>query len=184
MRRRRYLGLVGASTAVALAGCTGVSTGTLATRVSDQPGDIGDFESVVITTTELRTIPADTDDDVDEMTRRVDAEVDLVDLQGDSSAPVGEAEFETGEYQYLKLVVGAVDATLSGGEDATVTTPGEAPLQFNTTFEIRAGETTTFTADFTPVRQGQSGSYVLQPVAEETTVSYESSDDGTGDETG
>jgi uncharacterized protein YaiE (UPF0345 family) len=182
MERRRYLELVGASTAVALAGCTGASTGTLATRVSDQPGDIGDFESVVISITELRTIPADTDDDVDETSRSVDAEVDLVELQGDSSAPIGEEEFETAEYQYLKLVVGSVDATLSDGDDATVTTPGEAPLQFNTTFEIREGQTTTFTADFTPVRQGQSGSYVLQPVAEETTVSYEGGD-GTGNET-
>ena len=63
MRRRRYLELAGATTAAALAGCTGGgATGTLATRVSDQPGDIGDFESVVVTITELRTRPVEEGD--------------------------------------------------------------------------------------------------------------------------
>jgi len=175
MRRRRYLELAGATTAAALAGCTGGgATGTLATRVSDQPGDISDFDSVVVTVTELRVLPADTEESEDEeITSEVDGEADLVDLQGDDSALVDEAELDTGGYQYLKLGVGAVEATLGDGGDADVTTPGEAPLKFDTSFEIRQGETTTFAADVTPVRQGGSGGYVLQPVAEETTVSYE-----------
>ncbi len=183
MERRRYLELAGATAAAALAGCMGGSaTGTLATRVSDQPGDIGDFESVVVTISELRTRPVDEEDEAEETTRSVDAEADLVELQEENSALVSEVELETDEYQYLKLGIDSVEATLEDGSDATVTTPGEAPLKFNTTFEIREGETTTFTADFTPVQQGATGRYVLQPVAEETTVSYEG--DGNGEETG
>ncbi|GAB7012300.1 hypothetical protein JCM18549_05710 [Halolamina salina] len=51
-------------------------------------------------------------------------------------------------------------------------TPGEAPLQFKQSFEIREGQRTTFTADFTPVKRGQTGTYLLQPVASGTEVSY------------
>ncbi|WP_125920008.1 DUF4382 domain-containing protein, partial [Haloparvum sedimenti] len=49
--RRSYLRATGAAAlgTTALAGCIGTATGTLATRVTDQPGDIGDFESLVVT---------------------------------------------------------------------------------------------------------------------------------------
>jgi hypothetical protein len=53
--RRDYLRATGglaAAGAVGLAGCMGgaeATTGTLATQVSDQPGDIDDFESCLIT---------------------------------------------------------------------------------------------------------------------------------------
>ena len=52
-------------------------------------------------------------------------------------------------------------------------------------FEVREGETTGFTADFTPVKQGQTNEYVLKPVADEVTVSYESEETETdgGNET-
>lgn len=42
------------------------------------------------------------------------------------------------------------------------------------TFEIRGDETASFTADFTPVKRGKTGGYVLKPVADEVTVVYES----------
>ncbi|MEF8937811.1 MAG: hypothetical protein V5A32_07640, partial [Halovenus sp.] len=52
--RRTYLAGVAAAGAVGLAGCSGsdgsgTETGTLATNVTDQPGDIADFESCVVT---------------------------------------------------------------------------------------------------------------------------------------
>ena len=48
--RRTYLQATGAAAlgAAGLAGCVGKATGTLATRVTDQPADIGDFESLVV----------------------------------------------------------------------------------------------------------------------------------------
>jgi hypothetical protein len=103
-------------------------------------------------------------------------QADLVELQDGTSAQVGETELETGEYAYLQLDVTGVDATLSTGDEATVETPGEAPLKFDQAFEIRAGTRTVFTADFTPVKRGQGGSYLLQPVARGTSVEYESTD--------
>jgi len=49
--RRSYLQATGAAAlgTVGLAGCVGRATGTLATHVTDQPADIGDFESLIVT---------------------------------------------------------------------------------------------------------------------------------------
>ena len=49
--RRSYLQATGAAAlgTVGLAGCVGRAVGTLATSVTDQPADIGDFESLVVT---------------------------------------------------------------------------------------------------------------------------------------
>jgi len=195
--RRDYLrasaGLAAAGVA-GLAGCMGgaeAATGTLATRVSDQPGDISDFETCVVTMAGFWVAPESDDgetatstatetssdgEDADREYHEFEEpqEADLVELQGDRSALLGEQELETGTYVSLQLDVTGVDATLADGGEATVETPGEAPLKFTQSFEIRADERTVFTADFTPVRRGRSGSYLLQPVASETSVRYES----------
>ena len=49
--RRTYLQATGAAAlgATGLAGCVGRASGTLATQVTDQPADIDDFESLVVT---------------------------------------------------------------------------------------------------------------------------------------
>jgi hypothetical protein len=190
MQRREYLIATGSVAAGAsLAGCIGSATGTLATQVTDQPGDISDFESCVVTITELRIKPASEDGDDDggnetdgegddtsaEETYEVDdAEADLVELQDGNTQLVDEQELDAGDYEYLKIQVSNVDATLDDGSDADVSTPGNAPLKFNQSFEIREDTRTVFTADFTPVKQGQSGGYVLQPVADGTMVTIES----------
>jgi len=190
--RRTYLkataGLAAAST-VGLAGCSGGSgTGTLSTQVTDQPGDIGDFESCIITMAGfwVKSGSGEEGDDSEE-TETVDEsddreyyefdeaqEADLVQLQDGNTSLIDERELEAGEYAYLQLDVTGVDATLDDGSDATVDTPGDAPLQFKEPFEIRESERTVFTADFTPVKRGQAGGYILQPVASGTNVEYES----------
>ena len=225
MRRREYLiAASGAVLGTGLAGClggngdgsgggdgngdggSGDSTGTLATRVTDQPGDIADFESCVVTVTEIRVKPSEggetateteaaeaaeaDDEEMDsdgEGEARIDvddAEADLVELQDEETELVSEAELETGEYEYLKLAVSNVDAELSGGGDAEVDTPGNAPLKFDESFEVRAETRTVFTADFTPVKRGQQDSYLLKPVAEGVEVEYDSEgESGTETET-
>ncbi|ELZ91059.1 DUF4382 domain-containing protein [Haloferax sulfurifontis] len=175
--RRRFLtsaaGIAAATTA-GLAGCMGTAsatTGTLSTRVSDKPGDIDDFESCVVTVSTVRVKLADGEA---ESLDAGDTALDLVELQGDASALVEEFELETGTYEFLQVEVSETDATLADGSSATIEVPGSAPLKFERSFEIRADETTTFTADFTPVTAGNAGKYVLQPVADEVTVAYES----------
>lgn len=183
--RRTYLTATGATAAgmVGLAGCTGGSaTGTLATQVTDQPGDIDDFESCVVTVVGMWLGPADVDaedgtdgDSTDREYYEYDEpqEADLVDLQGDNTALVDERELEASTHAFLQLDTDGIDATLEDGSSATIETPGEAPLTFNQEFDVREDTRTVFTADFTPVKRGQTGSYVLQPVPDGITVEYE-----------
>jgi len=189
--RRDYLkaagGLAAAST-VGLAGCSGsdAETGTLATRVTDQPGDIGDFESCVITMAGIWVKPASEEATATEESATADTsdareyhefdeaqEADLVQLQDGNTTLVDETELDVDTYEYLQLDVTGVDATLAEGGDATVDTPGDAPLQFTQEYEIRADTRTVFTADFTPVKRGRTDEYILQPVASGTEVEYE-----------
>ncbi|MBV0924617.1 DUF4382 domain-containing protein [Halomicroarcula limicola] len=179
MDRRAFLRSAAAA-GVAVAGCgSDAPTGTLATYVSDRPGAISDFTSCVVSLSELRVLPADETNGTEEhvgselVFKLDDAVVNLVELVGSTSTLAPEQELATGEYAYLKLGVSSVEATLSGGETAMVSTPGDAALKFDRPFEIRAGERTRFTANFAPVPGSGRGRYLLRPVASETTVSYE-----------
>jgi hypothetical protein len=253
--RRTYL--AGAATAgvAGLAGCSssdgdggGNPTGQLATRVTDQPGDIADFESCVVTITGMWLGPAEGEDSEDDEDEQMDdgsaanestdddqmdgddqmddeetedeemdddestdddepedeesegeeggrtyyeydepQEADLVNLQGEQTQLVDDRELDVGSQAFLQLEVDSVDATLESGESAQVEVPGNAPLKFNESFEIRANTRTLFTADFTPVKRGQTGRYNLQPVASGVTVEYEEveaegSEDDDGDD--
>ncbi|WP_436900451.1 DUF4382 domain-containing protein [Halovenus halobia] len=200
MDRRTYLAGLGAAGVAGLAGCSGgtaAATGTLATAVTDQPGDIADFESCVVTIVGIWLAPAGeqssddgentTEDGGENTTEDGESEeggreyiefdepqeADLVELQGESTQLIDERELEVDEYSFMQLDTDGVEATLDNGESATVEVPGNAPLKFNKAFEIRANTRTTFTADFTPVKRGRSGSYNLQPVARGVTVEYE-----------
>lgn len=187
--RRSYLAATGAATAgmIGLAGCTGGdATGTLATQVTDQPGDIADFETVVVTIVGMWLGSTDTDGEAQDDEEPVDREyheydepetADLVDLQGENTALVDERELEVSTYDFLQLDTDGIDATLENGDAATVEVPGDAPLIFNQQFDIREDTRTVFTADFTPVKRGQTGSYVLQPVPDGITVEYQEQDE-------
>lgn len=171
--RRRYLGALGSvAIAGATAGCSGSDgQSTLATHISDQPGDIGDFETLLIQIDGIHVKPQDED----LLQFDADAEADLTELVGEASELVGETELDTGDYEFLQLDAEATEATLSSGDSTTVELPGDAPLKFNAEFEIRSEQMTTFVADFTPVKQGETDRYVLQPVADEVEVSYQDS---------
>jgi len=185
--RRTYLAGTAIAGTAGFAGCLGGGeTGTLATRVTDQPGDIADFESCVVTIVGMWLGPEDAEAGDEEGEEPADREyheydepqeADLVDLQGDNTQLVDESEFDVATYQFLQLDVDGIDATLDGGDSATVGVPGDAPLTFNQEFEIRADARTTFTADFTPVLRGQTDEYLLQPVPDGITVEYEGGDE-------
>ena len=268
LNRRSYLKTTGlaAASMVGLAGCTGdpgdggsggTSFGTLSTSVTDQPNDVGDFESLTVTIDGIWIKPAggsdEESDDSDEETNETeddgndaddvedneetnetntdedteddenvedgedtenneDAEneddeddeddgsgrryiefeepqdADLVQLQGSSTALIDETEVETGDYEFLQLDVASTEGVLTDGSDADVRTPGNAPLKFNTSFEVRADETTRFIADFAPNRTG-NGRYIIRPVASSTTVlygdeEYDGGEDGEADDDG
>ena len=186
--RRTYLAATGAASVgmIGFAGCLGgTGSGTLATQVTDQPGDIGDFESCVVTMVGMWLGPegAEAGDDEDEEPSDREyheydepQEADLVDLQGDATQLVDERDLDTATYEFLQLDTDEIDATLNDGSDATVEVPGEAPLTFNEEFDIQEDTRTTFTADFTPVQRGGAGGYILQPVPEGISVEYDDSE--------
>ena len=227
MNRRKYLEGLGAVVATgAVAGCAGAGVddgngdsggedehGLLSTSITDQPNDIGDFESLVVTIEGIWVKPDDADDgdaseeeedadgdtdadgeededaDVDQGSGRryiefeEPQEADLVGLQGDETQLIDETELETGEYGFLQLDVSETTGTLEDGDEAVVETPGNAPLQFQQAFEIRAEERTRFIADFAPFRRG-TGEYLIRPVASGTRVLYGDEEyDGGDDET-
>lgn len=183
--RRPYLKAAGIATTgmVGLAGCLSAGeAGTLATQVTDQPGDIADFESCVVAIVGMWLGPEeattgeeeDAEPDGREYYEYDDPQqADLVKLQDGQTQLVDERELEVDSFAFLQLDVDGIDATLEDGSSATVEVPGEAPLTFNEQFEIRDDTRTVFTADFTPVRRGQGDEYLLQPVPEGITVEYE-----------
>jgi hypothetical protein len=206
--------------------------GFLSTSVTDQPNDIGDFESLVVTLEGIWVKPAGTDegdetpdaeddgdgtpdaeddgtpedetempadgtdsDEDDEDGEDEDdegagreyiefeepQEADLVELQNGETQLVDETELAVGEYEFLQLDVSGTTGVLAeSGEEATVETPGNAPLKFQQAFEIRSGETTHFVADFAPFRRG-NGAYLIRPVASGTEVRYGDDPDGTAE---
>ncbi len=233
--RRRYLGAAGAAAVgtTALAGCVGQASGALTTHVTDQPADIGDFESLIVTIEGIWLGPegaesgADdeatgnvSDDEAtgnvsdDEATGNVSddgsetgdgaadgddtgdgdedddgpsgreyhefdepQQADLVELQDDSVQLIDERELDVATYRFLQLNVSDVEGTLVDGGEATVYLPGQAPLTFNASFEIREDTRTSFVADFAPVRRGRTETYLLRPVPRGIEVSYESIED-------
>ena len=184
--RRAYIATLGAATMgiSALSGCLGDDdgTGVLATYVTDQPGDIADFESCIVTITGFWLGPEGAQAGDEEDTEPADRErydldeteqADLVQLQDGETQLIDTRELDVAEYEFLQLDISDIDATLTDGETAIVEVPGEAPLTFNESFEIREDTQTSFTADFTPVRRGQTEEYLLQPVPQGIQVSYE-----------
>jgi len=112
--RRTYLQATGAAAlgAAGLAGCVGKATGTLATRVTDQPADIGDFESLVVTIEGIWLGPegaesgaAGNETDDGNTTDGDDADGNETD-DGDDDAdePAGREYFEFDESQEADLV--------------------------------------------------------------------------------
>ncbi|MFC7020479.1 MULTISPECIES: DUF4382 domain-containing protein [Haloarcula] len=182
MQRRDFLRTAGfVAGSGALAGCPGRNgeTGLLVTRFRDASDAVADFDSCVVTVSELRVLPAAAATETEEhegaelLFSIEDASVDLVEVADDGTAFAFEQELMTGQYVYLKLVVARIDAALTDGREAMVTTPDDGPLRFGAPFEIGTGDATILTAGLRPVQRGAATSYVLRPAPSQTTVTYE-----------
>lgn len=105
-------------------------------------------------------------------------EVDLVAVRGDAKRVINEADLVSQEFVGLSLVISddiSFELVDGGEDDTSVRTPGNAPLHFNEAFEIRENARTEFTADFAPYTRGRDNhqGYILRPVPDESTVTYE-----------
>jgi hypothetical protein len=140
--------------------------------------ETADMDGEDSTEEETEEVEEQDEEDVDESGNREyheydeAQEADLVQLQDGETQLIDDREIDVGTYEYLQLDVSGVAGTLSGGEETDVGTPGNAPLQFKHEFDVREDQETTFTADFTPVKRGRTGKYLLQPVAKGIEVTY------------
>lgn len=99
-------------------------------------------------------------------------QIDLIELRDGGTRAIDETQVQAVTYQFLQLDVSDVKGVIAeSGEQADVETPGDAPLKFDTSFEIRPEHRTRFIADVAPQQTGQ-GKYVIRPVADGTQVHY------------
>jgi hypothetical protein len=122
------------------------------TETPDEEGEEGDGE----------------EGDGEWITREVNATtVDLTELQGENATMLSRFDLPNGTYTQVRLHVTEVDGTLTSGEDVRVKLPSER-LRLNERFVVGDGEEVDFVFDATVFEAGQSGKYVLKPVASES----------------
>ena len=135
--------------------------GNFAFLVSDEPNDIGDFESLNVTisrvvlqrTGSLKRL---------EFTPETET-VDLTQLQGEQSQEIWRGNVPAEQYSHIYLYVSEVMGKLgSTGQIVDVRLPSNK-LQISMLFEVTDDKVTSFTFDITVVATGNNGRYILKP---------------------
>ncbi|MDD5289418.1 MAG: DUF4382 domain-containing protein [Dehalococcoidales bacterium] len=138
--------------------------GNFAFFISDEPNDIGDFESlnVTISRVSLQTASSDVNFIPDVKT------VDLTQLLGAQSQEIWRGDVPEGQYSQVIIYVSKVEGKLkSTGQTITIKLPGNK-LHISNSFNITAGTVTSFTFDITVIATGNNGKYILKPQISES----------------
>ena len=138
--------------------------------LSDQPNDISDFDSLVITVSSVLLKPEEPGAWVELTPQQQTA--DLAQLQGDRALEVWRGDIPEGRYRTVNLYVASIEGTLADtGQAADVTLPSDR-LRIDASFTVASDESATeFIFDITVHRAGQSGDaprYILSPQASES----------------
>lgn len=129
--------------------------------ISDEPNDIGDFESLNITISRVGLQAADS-------LKRLEfapemKTVDLTQLQGEQAQEIWRGNVTTGQYSQVYIYVAEVTGKLkSTGQTVDVKLPS-GKLHMSIPFEVESDAVTSFTFDITVVAAGQNGKYILKP---------------------
>lgn len=125
----------------------------------------------------------DSDDESEGDTEWIEHEVDsktvdLTELQGDNATLLQNMSVPAGEYEKVFVHVEDVNGTLKSGEDVNVKLPSQK-LHLNKDFTVDSESNVEFVFDITVFEAGNSGKYILKPVASEsgTDVPIERVDD-------
>lgn len=114
------------------------------------------------------TAGADAAADAGLVTRDVgDRTVDLTALQGANATLLGNVSVPAGEYEQVFVRVSGVEGTLESGESVNVKLPSDR-LRVDERFEANGAASVDFVFDITVVEAGNSGKFVLKPVASES----------------
>lgn len=102
------------------------------------------------------------------VTRAVDnVTIDLTAYQGANATLLSEFSVPNGSYTQAFISVSAINGTLTTGESVDVKLPSNT-LRLNHDFTVGSGETVDFVFDVTVFAAGNSGMYILKPVASES----------------
>lgn len=183
---RTYIFLAAVLVIAAAAGCTsptdtGDGTGSFQLLVSDQPSEIENFDSLVVTFDRARVFGPVNATDGDEgdgnetddgfQTFDISGEsVDLTQVTGTRATQILNTTLEEGRYTKVELYTSDTDATVDG-ETVDVMVPSEK-LMITKNFNVNSNATTRFVFDIQVVRKG-TGGYNLLPVISESGVAGE-----------
>jgi hypothetical protein len=145
--------------------------GNFAFFISDEPNDIGDFESLNITISKVGLQSAGSGKWV-EFTPDVNT-IDLTQFQGDLSQEIWRGEAPVGSYSQIFILVSSVEGSLkTTGKSIAVKLPG-GKLHLSLQFEITSDTVTSFTFDITVIKTGNNGKYILKPQVGESGILQE-----------
>jgi hypothetical protein len=135
--------------------------GNFAFLISDEPNDIGDFESLNVTISRVGLQAAGS---LNRLEFAPETEtVDLTQLQGEQSQEIWRGNVTAGQYSqvyiYVSEVTGKLEAT---GQIVDVKLPS-SKLHISVPFEVTTDAVTSFTFDITVVATGNNGKYILKP---------------------
>ena len=135
--------------------------GNFAFLISDEPNDIGDFESLNITISTVRLQAAGLVKRL-EFTPEIKT-VDLTQLQGEQSQEIWRGNVPAGQYSHVYIYVSEIKGRLeSTGQIIDVQLPS-GKLHISMQFEITVDRVTSFTFDITVIATGNNGKYILKP---------------------
>jgi hypothetical protein len=135
--------------------------GNFAFLISDEPNDIGDFESLNVTISRVGLQAAGS---LNRLEFAPETEtVDLTQLQGEQSQEIWRGNVTPGQYSQVYIYVSEVTGKLeSTGQIVDVKLPS-SKLHISMPFEVTSDAVTSFTFDITVVATGNNGKYILKP---------------------
>jgi hypothetical protein len=135
--------------------------GNFAFLISDEPNDIGDFESLNVTISRVVLQAANS---LKRLEFAPETEtVDLTRLRGEQSQEIWRGDVPAGQYSQVHIYVSAVTGKLElTGQTVNVKLPG-GKLHLSMPFEVTTDTITSFTFDITVVATGSNGKYILKP---------------------
>jgi hypothetical protein len=135
--------------------------GNFAFLISDEPNDIGDFESLNVTISKVVLQGAGSLKRL-EFTPETET-VDLTQLRGEQSQEIWRGDVPAGRYSHVYIYVSEVTGKLeSTGQIVDVKLPSNK-LHISVPFTITTDTITSFTFDITVVGTGNNGKYILKP---------------------
>ncbi len=147
----------------------GLEAGYFRFLISDEQNAIGDFESLIVTITEIgvHQVGGDSSGWLDLPLDALDPpDVDLTNLVGDPAVVIWSATIPVGRYTKVFIHVDTITGVLNSGETADVMLPSDK-LQISKPFVVTASNNVenpvNFVYDVTVIKAGGSGKYLIQP---------------------